>query len=61
MVSKDLLEEVRLQDITNNHRNMASMERTYNWKVHPREFSLGDRVLKRNPNPVGVGKLQSKF
>ena len=40
---------------------MASVEKSYNQKVRPREFAPGDLVLKRHPNPMGVGKLQSKW
>ena len=58
---KDLLEEVRLQAVNNLHKYMASVERSYNRRVRPREFCPGDLVLRRHPNPLGVGKLQSKW
>ena len=60
-LTKDLLEEVKLQAVNNLEKYMASVERSYNQKVRPREFSPRDLVLKRHPNPLGVGKLQSKW
>ena len=60
-LSRDLLEETRLQVVNNLQKYMASVEKSYNQKVRPREFALGDLVLKRHPNQMGVGKLQSKW
>ena len=50
MLSKDLLEEARLQAVNNLCKYMASVEKTYNQKVHLRQFALGDLVLKRHPS-----------
>ena len=41
-LSRDLLEETRLQAVNNLQKYMASVERSYNQKVRPREFAPDD-------------------
>lgn len=60
-ISKDLLDETKLQAVANLQRYLDSVQHKYNRRVNPREFSPGDLVRHRHPNPVSVGKLRRKW
>ena len=59
-LSKELLKETRLQAVNNLQKYMASVEKSYNQKVRPREFAPGDlsrQAAKQMARPVHYQSL----
>lgn len=57
----DTAEESRLAALLHNSVYLQSIRRYHDKSVQERSFQLGDLVLRRIQNPIGLGKLKSPW
>lgn len=59
--AKETIEDLRLQAVEHINAYQQETKRWRDKKVVRRDINHGDLVLRRKPNPIAVGKLQSKW
>ncbi|KAL0370512.1 UNVERIFIED_CONTAM: hypothetical protein Sangu_0369300 [Sesamum angustifolium] len=57
----DFVEEVRERASVRAAMYKARMAKAYNYKVRPRNFQVGDLVLRKPETSDPIGKLDSKW